>query len=308
MALLQAVLAAASPSLRGELDLAALAAHCTMLEHGFVCVGVGEPEAGDVPTPSLASGPGGSVTLTMVPPGWNAKDDTYAFGYIHPLRDAKETFTMKAVAVGANLMVHAASSALGGDLLTASLAVDRTAGAAQDGDLAAAAKRAAVWQEKVAASVAMQLLGKVNSTARFSKALEQEKSASTTAASSTKEAVGGGGTKRPAPEDERRWVHPEDEPRFHPDLDPFTPGFLPTPIWRPDGNLLGPRHPAWGQRIPGRGDGGMLPRFDPIGPGLGDPNPDHLQVPGFITPDRFPAFQGGATGRGRMDPDGMFIM
>ncbi|CAE7648682.1 unnamed protein product, partial [Symbiodinium necroappetens] len=57
--------------------------------------------------------------------------------------------------------------------------------------------------------------------------------------------------------------------------DPFRPGFLgDRPIWwMPEGGLLGPRHPAWGQVAPGR-SGGMMPRFDVIGPG--EPDPDHF--------------------------------
>eukprot|EP00913_Durusdinium_trenchii_P010684 g10024.t1 len=92
------------------------------------------------------------------------------------------------------------------------------------------------------------------------------------------------GTLLDGPEPERRSERPE---RDHPECsfvppvgDPFRPDFFPDDRrmwWLPDGGLLGPRHPAWGQVMPGR-SGGMMPRFDPIGPG--EPDPDHLPLPG----------------------------
>lgn len=294
---------------RHEQDRAALAVHCTMLEHGFVTTGAQESAAG---APVVAAGPDGSATLQVVPPGWNALPDTYTFGYMHPLRGADQMFTVKALTMSGNLMVHAASSVQGGELLTVTLAVDAPAA---ETDPAAVAARAKVWQEKMASGICARLLGLHNSTSRLGKVLDP---ASAEQAGAER---AGSGTKRPAPEAERSrpfgFGHDDEEPR-RPCIprDPFSPGFLGGPVlpfgFRPDGGLLGPRHPAWGQVIPGRTDGGMpgmLPRFDPIGPGLGEPDPDHLRVPG-MTPGGFPAFQGGASsgGRGRLDPDGMFIM
>lgn len=67
------------------------------------------------------------------------------------------------------------------------------------------------------------------------------------------------------------------------------------------------RHPPWGQLGPGgiggRPLGGLVPRFDPIGPftgGPAEPNRDHLTMPGF-TPGNFQAFHVGPTGRSRTD-------
>lgn len=300
---LQAILSVVP--VRGEFDRAALAVHGTMLEHGFASVS--DLESGG---PTMSGGDGGAVTLQVVPSGWNATPDCYTFHYVHPLRESAESFTLKALSIGGSLVVHAASSVPGAELLTVSLAVDEAAGDAE------MATRIKDWQEKTAASVALKLLARQNSTACFAKGLGQVEQ----------------GTKRPAPSPEDMRVadrRQDEERRRMPDvdprpgiIDPFSPslpwhgdGVGPTnpfPHWTPVGGLMGPRHPAWGQFIPGRigggGSGSIMPRFDPIGPGGGDPNPDHLHVPG-MTPGNFPAFQGGASGRGgRMDPDGMFIL
>eukprot|EP00441_Pelagodinium_beii_P032919 CAMPEP_0197633840 /NCGR_PEP_ID=MMETSP1338-20131121/10107_1 /TAXON_ID=43686 ORGANISM="Pelagodinium beii, Strain RCC1491" /NCGR_SAMPLE_ID=MMETSP1338 /ASSEMBLY_ACC=CAM_ASM_000754 /LENGTH=281 /DNA_ID=CAMNT_0043205597 /DNA_START=42 /DNA_END=887 /DNA_ORIENTATION=+ len=281
-----------------------------MLEHGFVCVGTSEPSASTLPV--LAAGADGAVAMQIIPPGWNAVPDSYSFGYVHPLRGSSDTFTVKALAIGSSLAVHAASSSSGADLLTITLGINKDE---SDNDPASVVTRAKEWQERTAAGVALRLLGRQNSTARLGKSLEAQNEA---------EKVG---TKRPAPEDpksarpdfsderDRRPGFPTfpDVPGF-PQRDPFVPGFLgdDRPIfWTPDGGLLGPRHPAWGQVVPGRlggagGSGGMLPRFDPIGPGNGEPNPD-LHVPGIGDvggPRGVPGFGR----RGRMDPDGMFMM
>eukprot|EP00435_Cladocopium_sp_Y103_P069987 s320_g34.t1 len=103
--------------------------------------------------------------------------------------------------------------------------------------------------------------------------------------------------------------YPERPDRFVPPIgDPFRPDFLRDPrpdFWIPNG-LLGPRHPAWGQVLPGR-SGGMMPRFDPIGPGAGVPDPDHMPVPG--RGGGLPTFHDvpGQPGRG-LNPDGIFFM
>lgn len=304
---LQAILSVAR--VRGELDRAALAMHSTMLEHGFASVSAPASSG-----PVMSGGDGGVISLQVLPPDWNATPDCYTFHYVHPLRESAESFTLKALSIGGSLVVHAASSVQGAELLTVSLAVEEAAG---DADVAARMKE---WQEKMAASVVLKLLGRQNSTARFAKGLGQVEQ----------------GTKRPAPsaEDPRAADRRMDEERRRLDeerrragdldprpgmIDPFTPSLPwhgdgpptnPFPHWTPVGGLLGPRHPAWGQFIPGRGggSGSIMPRFDPVGPGGGDPDPDHLRVPG-MTPGNFPAFQGGASGRGgRMDPDGMFIL
>lgn len=301
---------------RGEVDRAALAVHSTLLEHGFVSVGAGESEGQSAPV--IAAAPDGSVSLQILPPGWNASGDSYVFNYVHPLRGAADVFTVKALAIGNSLAVHAASSAPTGELLSVTLTVAE----ATDGDPVAAAARAKEWQEKVAVGVVCRLLALHNSTARLTRALEGSSLAST-------EKVG---SKRPAPEDERLRPSrdPEDDRPYRPwprpvpgapTRDPFGPVFWegeewrPPLLWTPDGGLLGPRHPAWGQVVPGRGrrpdgSGGILPRFDPIGPpGYGEPNPDHLRVPRFTDPDTgFPGFPFGHPRPGRTDPDGMFIL
>eukprot|EP00440_Ansanella_granifera_P069161 gb/GFBE01075027.1/.p1 GENE.gb/GFBE01075027.1/~~gb/GFBE01075027.1/.p1 ORF type:complete len:302 (+),score=50.52 gb/GFBE01075027.1/:1-906(+) len=290
---------------RGELDRAALAVHSTMLEHGFVCVAAAEPAAAAQPV--LAASPDGAVSMQLLPPGWNAVADSYTFGYVHPLRESTDTFTVKALAIAGNLAVHASSSSAGSDLLNVTLSVDQNSA---DNDPASVAARAKDWQEKTAAGISQRLLGRQNSTARLGKALEAQPEVSS-------------GTKRPAPEDTRPRRPDFDEdmerdrrpfPGMLPSRDPFSPGFLggDRPVfWTPDGGLLGPRHPAWGQVVPGRMGGGMMPRFDPIGPGM-DPNPDHAPVPGIPGsgfPGGLPTFHEGPRGRGgRMDPDGMFIM
>mmetsp|Transcript_2256 Transcript_2256/g.4650 ORF Transcript_2256/g.4650 Transcript_2256/m.4650 type:complete len:296 (+) Transcript_2256:97-984(+) len=284
---------------RGEMDRAALAVHSTMLEHGFVCVGTSEPSSSAQPV--MTASADGSASLQVLPPGWNSFEDSYAFFYMHPFRQNEDSFTVKAVGIGSSLAVHAASSAPNADLLETKLSVSQDA---VDNDPVSVAARAKAWQEKVAVGVAQRLLSRHNSTARLGTALE--------AAPSEK-----AGTKRPAPEEPRREPprHEERRPSQgipQPPLlqDPFRPGFLgDRPIWwMPEGGLLGPRHPAWGQVAPGR-SGGMMPRFDVIGPG--EPDPDHFVpggVPGF--PGGLPTFHGGRPGgRGSgMDPDGIFFM
>jgi len=175
----------------------------------------------------------------------------------------------------------------------------------------------------------VRLLATHNSTARLGKALD----ADAAVGDASDRSAPAGGTKRPVPPggvggDGPAIGRPTPQrggdmgrtPPGNPDLLPGGgfPGLFQDDrdrplLWTPDGGLLGPRHPAWGQGIPGGprfggGGAGFLPRFDPIGPGSGEPEPDHLRVPG-IHPD-FPgfAFQGGATGGRNMDPDGMFIM
>eukprot|EP00933_Yihiella_yeosuensis_P029821 TRINITY_DN23471_c1_g1_i2.p1 TRINITY_DN23471_c1_g1~~TRINITY_DN23471_c1_g1_i2.p1 ORF type:complete len:311 (-),score=56.97 TRINITY_DN23471_c1_g1_i2:149-1081(-) len=309
--LLQALLS--TVPVRGELDRVALAVHSTMLEHGFICVGSAGPTGAVLPV--LTTAADGSVSMQVVPAGWNAVPDSYTFGYVHPLRGSQigagDTFTVKALAIGGNLAVHAASSVPGADLLTLSLNVNQ---GATDNDPVSVVARAKDWQEKVSAGIAMRLLGRQNSTARLGKALEAQPESSQAGSS-------GSGTKRPAPEEPRNDPRPGiDDEMFRPDFpfrpfpggpgnpniirdpfrDPFTPGFFrdENPFNpRGGGNLLGPRHPAWGQVVPGRfTGGGMMPRFDPIMPGMGEPDPDHLPVPGLPPQGR------------RMDPDGMFMM
>lgn len=290
---------------RNESDRAALTVHGSMLEHGFVCVG--RDVSGML---GVAVAADGSASLQVVPTDWNNTPDTYSFGYVHPLRGGEETFTVKILSIGATLAVHAASSLASSDLLTIILEV----GSQPDNNSPEG------WREKMAIGIAMKLLDRNNSTAKFGKSLAQQVDAPPQSSASAT------GSKRPAPAGEPPNHHDGERPggwappgRFpFPDPgrgglfpaggDPFSP-FPATgepPIhWTPDGGLLGPRHPAWGQPVPfggrgGIGGGGMLPRFDPIGPGhhgLGEPNPDHLRIPGF-EPGHFPAFQGGATGKG----------
>eukprot|EP00922_Rhytidocystis_sp_ex-Travisia-forbesii_P043340 GHVS01064663.1.p1 GENE.GHVS01064663.1~~GHVS01064663.1.p1 ORF type:complete len:304 (+),score=27.77 GHVS01064663.1:94-1005(+) len=62
------------------------------------------------------------------------------------------------------------------------------------------------------------------------------------------------------------------------------------PVFRPDGSLIGPNHPSFGNPFPTLGpSGGRLPglggapRFDPLGPlggGSGEPDPDHAPLLG----------------------------
>eukprot|EP00428_Durinskia_dybowskii_P017635 CAMPEP_0170207766 /NCGR_PEP_ID=MMETSP0116_2-20130129/3462_1 /TAXON_ID=400756 /ORGANISM="Durinskia baltica, Strain CSIRO CS-38" /LENGTH=325 /DNA_ID=CAMNT_0010458227 /DNA_START=44 /DNA_END=1021 /DNA_ORIENTATION=+ len=323
----QALLAAASadggPGLgcdgRLALDRAALAAHATMLEHGFMLVAA---EGQGAPSPFVAPAADGSITLRLLPAGWNSGSDSYSFNYVHPLRGAEETFALKALAISGNLVLHASSSLPAAELLTVHLKVG--AASVPEADAAAAAP-AKGWQEKTAAGIAIRLLGRHGSTARLGKALDTADEAGAAAADG---ASASGGIKRPHPTPERqdpggfRPTPPLPPSSFNPDLHPggiLFPRFFPERggpplLWTPDGGLLGPRHPAWGQgpRLGGGGGGGdggfgLLPRFDPIGPGSGEPDPDHLRVPGL--PD-FPGhiFQGGAGGRRGMDPDGMFMM
>lgn len=292
--------------IRGEVDRVMLAIHTTMLEHGFICTGCGE--VGDSPSPALATNGEGQVVLVLVPNRWNASSDTYSFAYIHPLRGAGETFIVKGVSIGGSLAVHAASSSPGADLLTLTVNISKDAA---DNDPASVAVRAKEWQEK-AAGVAVRLLGRDSSTARLGRALEAQAESS------------GVGAKRPATEDRRSKPVPEnndDRPeRWRPApgepwRDPFNPLFVEEDRrdlvgWLPGGGgeFVGPRHPFFRQVIVPGGrpeGGGMMPRFDPVGPGGGDPDPDHFQ-PGGFGPDGVP-FRSGGRG-GRMDPDGMFMM
>jgi len=294
----------AAVPIRGEADRAILCVHSTMLEHGFQCVASGGETSGSL-VPRVTAGADGSVSLEILPRGWNSSADSFSLSYVHPLRESQESFTIKALSMGQNFVVHAASSLSSAELLTVTLT--------QPTDSAADPAAMKTWQEKISATICMRLLSRHNSTARFEKALA--------GGEATTEATVG--TKRPAPEEERPGTGggeraPERAP--HRDRDPFTPGFLdprgrPPLLWTPDGGLLGPRHPAWGQVVPGRGGSGMMPRFDPIGPGGGEPDYDHAPVPGMF-PDGdapfFPPgpgqgfFPGGGRG-GRFDPDGMFF-
>lgn len=279
----------ANVPVRNELDRAALAVHSTMLEHGFVSVGAST-------APVLSSASDGAISMQVVPPGWNSSSDSYSFGYVHPLRGSEETFTVKALSIGSNLAVHAESSTPEGDLLSVTLTVEDNG----DSDSTAAAARAKDWQEKIAMGVSQRLLSRHNSTARLGSALE----AAPAQANSS-------GTKRRVVEDQSAQPpdRPErpDRPGFVPPFsDPFRPDFGDhRPFW-PDGGLLGPRHPAWGQVMPGRG-GGMMPRFDPIGPG--EPDPDHMRLPGRGGFGGLPTFHDlppGRGGLGGIGPDSMF--
>jgi len=299
--MLRNTLLAAVP-IRGEADRAILCVHSTMLEHGFQCVACGG-EMSDSLVPCVTAAADGSASLEILPRGWNSSADSFSFTYVHPLRGSEETFTIKALSMGQNFVVHAASSLSNAELLTVTLT--------QPTGATVCLATMKTWQEKIAATICMRLLSRHNSTARFEKALAGGEV--TTEAS--------GGTKRPAPEEEQPGPGGgERAPERTPHRDPFTPGFLdprgrPLLFWTPDGGLLGPRHPAWGQVVPGRGGSGMMPRFDPIGPGGGEPDHDHMPVPGML-PDGdapfFPPgpgqgfFPGGGRG-GRFDPDGMFF-
>lgn len=280
---------------RNAFDRAALVVHSVMLEHGFVCTGVSESSG----QPLVAAQTDGSISMQILPPGWNSSADSYSFSYMHPARGSAEAFSLKSLVIGSSLAVHAASSVPGTDLLTVSFDIGAETEITQN--------QIVDWQDKVASSIVLRLLARQNSTNRLGKALDPNDT-SQNASSSDKT-----GTKRPAPQEERpRPGMPDDPTRdpFFPMRDPFNPGFFPSSPanWTPYGGLLGPRHPAWGQGLPfGGGQGGMMPRFSPIGPGTGEPDPDHLRVPG-LTPGNFPGFQGGASGLGRMDPDGMFMM
>lgn len=291
-----------SNSIRGAFDHAALVAHSTMLEHGFVCLGTAEPTAGASPKLTIAAD--GSAVMQVLPTGWNASADSFTFGYIHPSRGSSEGFTLKALVIGSSLVIHAASSVPGTDLLTVTFNI------AAEKEVTPSDVQG--WQEKMLSGIVLRLLARQPSTARLGKALDASEPSTNTER--------GNATKRPAPEDPRTQPRPSPESDFddrRPGLiDPFHPGFPSPPLWTPYGgsSLIGPRHPAWGQVGPGGrplpgGGAGMMPRFDPTGPfgdGTMEPNPDHLRVPGMF-PGNFPAFQGGATG-GRRDPDGMFIL
>lgn len=210
---------------------------------------------------------------------------------------------MKCIPVGGALVVHAASSLPGSDLLTVTLDASQSS-TQPDGSAGAQAKE---WQDKAAASIARKLLARCDASPM--KGAHKSLSVSSNAA---------GARDRPAANVDVRPRRPSREDGCDiPSRSPFSPGHPdldPLRLWTPHsgGSLLGPRHLAWGGGLPGRfgGGAGMMPRFDPVGPGHGDPDPDHMPVfPGFH-PDFQPGFQGGASGRGggRFDPDGMFIM
>jgi len=302
-----------SASAQSELDLAALAAHAAMLEHGFLCTGAterGAPQYSSESSPTNASavpllpplvvGADGAVSLQILPAGWkSATGERYSFAYNHPLKGPAEDFSMKCIAIGSSLAVHAASSVPGTDLLTVTL--DASQSLTAD---AAPSARATEWQDKTAASIARKLLARHDSI--LVTGTQKSLQVSNTAASDRERPAAS--VEYPPP---RHPSHNDgsDMPWRSP-FGPVFPGQEPSPVWMPQGggSLLGPRHPAWGGGLPGRfgGGAGMMPRFDPVGPGLGEPDPDHMPVfPGFQ-----PGFQGGASGRGpgRLDPDGMFMM
>lgn len=266
---------------RGPLDHAALAMHCSMLEHGFVCIGLTESAPGAC-SPTLTADPDNGFSLQIIPPGWNASSDTFSFGYSHPMRSG-ETFTIKAVALGSNLTVHAASSVDGASLHNATLTFDKNTEVSEE--------MVREWQNKISVNVAKKLLLDGGEAAKaFARVLANEGEVQESKSGQT-------ATKRPAPErdeEERRRrdaqgidiPRPMWDDRLPGGFDPFTPHWPGQTPFRPDGGLLGPRHPAFqgiGPQLirPGQG---MHPRIDPIGPGGMDPNPDHFQprgVPGM---------------------------
>lgn len=75
------------------------------------------------------------------------------FGYLHPLRGSEESFTVKALAMGSSLAVHAESSVPGGDLLSVTLAVDQEN---LDGEPQVVAARAKAWQERIASGISQR--------------------------------------------------------------------------------------------------------------------------------------------------------
>ncbi|CAJ1348646.1 unnamed protein product, partial [Effrenium voratum] len=91
------------------------------------------------------------------------------FEYLHPLRGSDDTFTVKALAIGNNLAVHAESSSAGADLLSVTLTVDKEN---MDNEPVSVAARAKEWQERVAAGISQRLLSRQNSTAVLGRALE----------------------------------------------------------------------------------------------------------------------------------------
>jgi len=284
-----------------EADRCMLAAHASMLAHGFICLGTEPPR--EQAKPLVEATAAGAVSLCILPPDWNKSSaQSYSFVYMHPLRGAEETFELKAVVMAEFLALHAASSLPNADLLQVKLKIG-------------ASEASSEWEASVASGIAVRLL-KHPTMSALRQALEESSEVRT---SGTKRPASPPGT-RPTPERDTRG------PPFAPGVPPYGTSPLPqgggSPLlWTPNGGLIGPRHPAWGQGIiPGlgrhpdpRGGGGLMPRFDPIGPGGMDPDPDHLAVPGLpgrpgmgIHPD-FPQhfFQGGA-GRNRdLDP---FIM
>lgn len=283
-ALLQAVPA------RHRFDRLMLAVHGTMLEHGFVCTGTSEPAPSQQGL-TVASSPDGGCALQVLPAGWNSVADHYTFGYMHPARGASEAYTLKALVIGENLMVHAASSLPGAELLTASFTAPRAEG--EEGSTGLAESTRKEVHEKMASGIVLRLLARQPATSALGQALDTKP-----------QAEAAHGTKRPAPrsedEQDRRDMAPTGgrvPPAPFPDVPPVFPGAphfdpdLGPVLWTPHGGLLGPRHPAWGQGVPvggprggGRfgpsGPGSLMPRFSPIGPGGGEPDPDHLRVPG----------------------------
>lgn len=262
---------------RGPLDYAALAMHCSMLEYGFVCIGLTESTPGAC-SPTLIGDADNGFSLQILPPGWNALPDTFSFGYAHPLRPG-ETFTIKAVTLAGTFTVHAASSVDGASLHSATLNVDKGA--------EVSAEMVREWQDKIKLNVANKLLRDGGEAAKaFSRILAKEEDAKEPKSGQTS-------VKRPAPEDEeerrRRDVPGIDVPRplwddrFPGGFDPFTPQWPGQTPFRPDGGLLGPRHPAFqgiGPQLirPGQG---MHPRFDPVGPAGMEPDNDHFHPPGM---------------------------
>lgn len=283
--------------LRNSLDHAALAMHCCMLEHGFICTGLTETEPG-ASSPTISTDPSIGFSLQILPPSWNASPDTFSFGYAHPLRPG-ETFTVKAVTLAGMFTVHAASSVDGASLHSATLTVDKNA--------ETSAEMVEEWHGKIKLNVASKLLLDGGEAAKaFARVLSQEEEA--------KEAKPGQtATKRPAPEDDeeerrRRDVHgihvprPLWDDRFPGGFDPFSPPMPDHPDhrtpFRPDGGLLGPRHPAFqgiGPQLirPGQG---MHPRVDPVGPGGMEPDNDIFQPPGPAGLPGMPGRRGGPGG------------
>ena len=161
----------AAPGLLTEWDRAALAVHGTFLEHGFVSVELRgtwplEPGTKAYEPPVVSASADGSVSLQVLPAGWNDKLDSYTFGYTHPLFDTDVGFVVYALPVCGALNIRATSSMPKAEAFSAKLHVDPSIEAV---DLDSVLKRGRDWSDKVADEICNAMLDQIHRSPRHKK-------------------------------------------------------------------------------------------------------------------------------------------
>lgn len=304
-ALFLQLIEAAASDITCPADIVVLAAHSMILGHGFTCAEADEKKQPDVlrVDPQEGSGTKGAIYQKILPGDWAAacrEGGAYNFVYKHPswqwegiqetaspredkLELGEREMRLKALVVGGQVMFHTVDSANPDHVLSMELKISeaisdesfekfcRNASDSKDlrsvcdTNFVKAMKRAQSLVDKKLLLSARSLNGETAKSKKGSEVQRESASANSDPSSQT--------THFPAP------------------LVGNNPPPIPSPgMFAPDGNLIGPNHPAWGVTRPGipsrGGPPGGIPgaRFDPLGPlgpFGGEPDPDHLPRPGF---------------------------